>query len=52
MEELGYTDDEMSALPITVVQEVDKFGGGSVMMWAAISPSVIVMKSCSRMFYR
>jgi hypothetical protein len=37
MEELGYTDDEMSALPITVVQEVDRFGGGSVMMWAAIS---------------
>jgi hypothetical protein len=28
MEELGYTDDEMSALPITVVQEVDRFGGG------------------------
>jgi hypothetical protein len=37
MEELGYTDDEMSALPITVVQEVHRFGGGSVMMWAAIS---------------
>ena len=37
MEELGYTDDEMSVLPITVVQEVDRFGGGSVMMWAVIS---------------
>jgi hypothetical protein len=37
MEELGYTDDEMSALPITVVQEVHRLGGGSVMMWAAIS---------------
>jgi len=37
MNEPAYISVEISASPPTCIQEVEKFGSGSVMMWAAIS---------------